>query len=101
MFICICLDWFSWALTVQLSFDRLSIVVFLTLHSSSMHSTFVIRHKYHGLHLMHVVYGFLYTSERNAESSSDEYSDGYIIYNQLIITLLGDRSYDPVVDLLG
>jgi len=39
-----CLDWFSWALTVQLSFGQLSIVVFLTLHSSSMHNTFVIRH---------------------------------------------------------
>jgi hypothetical protein len=33
-----CLDWFSWALTVQLSFGQLSIVVFLTLHSSSMHT---------------------------------------------------------------
>ena len=53
------------------------------------------------LYVGDVVYGFLYTSERNAESSSDEYSDGYIIYSHPIITLLGDRSYDPVVDLLG
>ena len=44
-----------------------------------------------------VVYGYLYTSESNAV----DYSDGYIIYNNPISSYLGDRSYDPVIDLLG